>query len=232
MADPPLSSRNCWPIRASASGRGPGKPGPAPRGGPATPGPGAARHAPALPWSSAWSPALIGAAIRPEAELRRAEAYGKRLDAELALPEPAAALQRLDFAEQITNRTINGLIRATLPGPSVGYIMLAVARRLLRGIAPPRELEAVLRGLPHNVTTEMDWHSGSWRWTSAPIPSRGTSSWPRPLPGSRRRTAPARFRSRRRPGSGTSWPGTATARWPKSISACRAGPRSRTTSSA
>ena len=101
-------------------------------------------------------PALIGAAIRPDAELRRAEAYGKRLDAELVLPEPAAALQRLDFAEQITNRTINGLIRATLPGPSVGYIMLAVARRLLRGIAPPRELEAVLRGLPHNVTTEMD----------------------------------------------------------------------------
>ena len=34
--------------------------------------------------------------------------------------------------------------------------MLAVARRLLRGIAPPRELEAVLRGLPHNITTEMD----------------------------------------------------------------------------
>jgi pyruvate,water dikinase len=39
--------------------------------------------------------------------------------------------------------------------------MLAGARRLLRGIAEPRELEAVLRGLPNNVTTEMDlelWH--------------------------------------------------------------------------
>ena len=47
-------------------------------------------------------------------------------------------------------------LRATLPGPSVGYIFLAVARRLLRGIAPPRELEAVLRGVPHNITTEMD----------------------------------------------------------------------------
>lgn len=101
-------------------------------------------------------PALLGAALRPEAELRRAEAYGKRLEAELVLPEPATAVQRLDYTEQITNRTIDGLIRATLPGPSVGYIMLAVARRLLRGIAPPRELEAVLRGLPHNVTTEMD----------------------------------------------------------------------------
>jgi len=101
-------------------------------------------------------PAMVRAALRPEAELRRADAYGKRLDAELRLPEPATALQRLDYAEQITNRTIDGLISATLPAPSVGYIMLAVARRLLRGIAPPRELEAVLRGLPHNVTTEMD----------------------------------------------------------------------------
>ncbi len=106
-------------------------------------------------------PALLRAALRPAAELRRTEAYGKRLEAELVLAEPAGALQRLEYAEQITNRTIDGLIRATLPGPSVGYIMLAVARRLLRGIAPPRELEAVLRGLPHNVTTEMDlelWH--------------------------------------------------------------------------
>ena len=101
-------------------------------------------------------PALVRAALRPAAELRRAEAYGKRLEAELVLPEPATALQRLDYAEQITNRTIDGLISATLPAPSVGYIMLAVARRLLRGIAQPRELEAVLRGLPHNVTTEMD----------------------------------------------------------------------------
>jgi hypothetical protein len=52
--------------------------------------------------------------------------------------------------------SVNGLIKATLPAPSVGYLMLAAARRLLRGIAKPRELEAVLRGLPHNVTTIMD----------------------------------------------------------------------------
>jgi phosphohistidine swiveling domain-containing protein len=101
-------------------------------------------------------PAMLGAAVRPEAVLRRAEAYGRRLETELVLPEPATALHRLDYAEQVLRRTVNGLIQATLPGPSVGYIMLAVARRLLRGIAAPRELEAVLRGLPHNVTTEMD----------------------------------------------------------------------------
>ena len=46
------------------------------------------------------------------------------------------------------DQIVDGLIQATLPGPAVGYLMLAGARRLLRGIAEPRELEAVLRGLP------------------------------------------------------------------------------------
>ena len=101
-------------------------------------------------------PAMIRPAFRPAAELRRAMNYGKQLEAKLVLAEPASSAQRLDYTEQIFGRTINELIQATLPGPSVGYIMLAVARRLLRGIAQPRELEAVLRGLPHNITTEMD----------------------------------------------------------------------------
>lgn len=101
-------------------------------------------------------PAMVRPAFRPAAELRRAMNYGKQLEAKLVLAEPASSAQRLDYTEQIFGRTINELIQATLPGPSVGYIMLAVARRLLRGIAQPRELEAVLRGLPHNITTEMD----------------------------------------------------------------------------
>ena len=101
-------------------------------------------------------PGMFRPAFRPAAELRRALNYRKRLESELVLAEPASAALRLEHTEQVLGRTINGLIQATLPGPSVGYIMLAVARRLLRGIAQPRELEAVLRGLPHNVTTEMD----------------------------------------------------------------------------
>lgn len=101
-------------------------------------------------------PAMLRPAFRPAAELRRAKKYGKQLESQLSLAEPASSVQRLDYTRHILDRTINGLIQATLPGPSAGYIMLAVARRLLRGIAPPRELEAVLRGLPHNITTEMD----------------------------------------------------------------------------
>ncbi|MDN4642743.1 PEP/pyruvate-binding domain-containing protein [Arthrobacter sp. PsM3] len=101
-------------------------------------------------------PAMLRPAFRPAAELRRAKKYGKQLESGLSLAEPASAVQRLDYTRAILDRTIGGLIQATLPGPSLGYVMLAVARRLLRGIAAPRELEAVLRGLPHNITTEMD----------------------------------------------------------------------------
>jgi phosphohistidine swiveling domain-containing protein len=101
-------------------------------------------------------PALIRAVLRPQAELRRALRFGKRLEADLALAEPATVFRRLDHAQNVPARTVDGLIRATLPAPAAGYAMLGLARWLLRGVAEPRELEAVLRGLPHNVTTEMD----------------------------------------------------------------------------
>ncbi len=106
-------------------------------------------------------PSMLRAGVRPAAELRRAFDYGERLEADLALPGPATAFGRLDHTQRILDNTVDRLILATLPGPAVGYLLLAVARALLRGIAEPRELEAVLRGLPNNVTTEMDlelWH--------------------------------------------------------------------------
>ncbi|MET1034536.1 MAG: PEP/pyruvate-binding domain-containing protein [Arthrobacter sp.] len=101
-------------------------------------------------------PAILRAVARPEAELRRALGYESRLRELLALPEPASPAERLRHAEDVVGRTVDGLVRATLPGPSAGYLMLAAARGLLRGIEDPRRLEAVLRGLPHNVTTEMN----------------------------------------------------------------------------
>ncbi|MDE8588400.1 PEP/pyruvate-binding domain-containing protein [Arthrobacter sp. NQ4] len=111
--------------------------------------------------SSVWTvvalfPAMARAVLRPEAELRRARRYQDQLDTLLQLPGPATAAQRLQHAEGVLSSTVDGIIQSSLPAPSAGYVMLAAARRLLRGIAKPRELEAVLRGLPHNVTTEMD----------------------------------------------------------------------------
>ncbi|MDR6559373.1 pyruvate,water dikinase [Arthrobacter pascens] len=102
-------------------------------------------------------PAMVRAVVRPEAELRRAHAYGKRLQAGVASNAAAATSeQRLEYVEGAMHGTVEELIGATLPAPAAGYLLLAAARRLLRGIVEPRELEAVLRGLPHNVTTEMD----------------------------------------------------------------------------
>jgi len=106
-------------------------------------------------------PGMVRTLLWPDRELRRAWRYQHRLAARLALPLPATAARRLQHTEDILASSVNGLIQASLPAPSVGYLMLAAARRLLRGIAEPRELEAVLRGLPHNVTTMMDlelWH--------------------------------------------------------------------------
>jgi pyruvate,water dikinase len=106
-------------------------------------------------------PGMARTILWPEAELRRAQRYQDNLAARLTLPRPATAAQRLEHAEGVLAKSVNGMIQATLPAPSAGYLMLAVARRLLRGIARPRELEAVLRGLPQNVTTIMDlvlWH--------------------------------------------------------------------------
>ncbi|WJH25412.1 PEP/pyruvate-binding domain-containing protein [Pseudarthrobacter defluvii] len=111
--------------------------------------------------SSLWTivalfPAMARAVLRPEAVLRRARRYQEQLETLLKLAEPATPEQRLQHAEGVLGSTVDGIIESSLPGPSAGYVMLAAARRLLRGIAKPRELEAVLRGLPHNVTTEMD----------------------------------------------------------------------------
>jgi pyruvate,water dikinase len=106
-------------------------------------------------------PAMVRALLWPDRELWRARRYQDRLAAQLVLPLPATAAKRLQHTQAILATTVNGLIQATLPAPSVGYLTLAAARRLLRGLAKPRELEAVLRGLPHNVTTIMDlelWH--------------------------------------------------------------------------
>ena len=177
-------------------------------------------------------PGMFRPAFRPAAELRQALNYRKRLESELVLAEPASAVRRLEHTEQVLGRTINGLIQATLPGPSVGYIMLAVARRLLRGIAQPRELEAVLRGLPHNVTTEMDLELWQLAVSIATTRYRAGSSWrnsPRNWPPP---ISPASCRPRPSPACAASSPATATARWRKSTLACPAGPGSPTISSA
>jgi pyruvate,water dikinase len=67
-----------------------------------------------------------------------------------------SATARLDFVEHLLRTRALPLLPRLVPAPAAGFLMLAVARKVLGRTAQPGELQTVLRGLPHNVTTEMD----------------------------------------------------------------------------
>ena len=99
---------------------------------------------------------LLRALVRPEAALRRAERFGERFRAALVVPAGSTAVQRLDHVERILGRELFPVVPNILPLPALGFALLAAAGRLLGTGAGPGALQPVLRGLPHNVTTEMD----------------------------------------------------------------------------
>ena len=92
----------------------------------------------------------------PEWAYRGIAATERRLRRSLTLPANVTASQRLDFVEQRLGETFLLVMPRTAPYAAGGYLMLAASRRLLRDVAQPGELQEVLRGLPHNITTEMD----------------------------------------------------------------------------
>jgi rifampicin phosphotransferase len=98
--------------------------------------------------------AALGLA-NPEWAYRGIAATERRLRRTLTLPANATASQRLDFVEQRLGELFL-LMPRTVAYAVGGFLMLAASRRLLRDVAQPGELQEVLRGLPHNITTEMD----------------------------------------------------------------------------
>ena len=99
---------------------------------------------------------LLRALFRPEAALRRAERFGERFRAALVVPAGSTPVQRLDHVERILGHELFPVVPNILPLPALGFALLAAAGRLLGGSAGPVALQPVLRGLPNNVTTEMD----------------------------------------------------------------------------
>jgi phosphohistidine swiveling domain-containing protein len=91
----------------------------------------------------------------PELAYRSIARTERRLRRSLTLPADATAAQRLDFIEQRLGQLFLIMPR-TIAYAVGGFLMLAASRRLLRDVAEPGELQEVLRGLPHNITTEMD----------------------------------------------------------------------------
>jgi rifampicin phosphotransferase len=111
---------------------------------------------------------IIGALIRnkvpvrvtrglanPELAYRGIATTELQLRRALTLPANATASQHLDFVEQRLGELFL-LMPRTFAYAVGGLLMLAASRRLLRDVAQPNELQEVLRGLPHNITTEMD----------------------------------------------------------------------------
>jgi rifampicin phosphotransferase len=98
--------------------------------------------------------AALGLA-NPEWAYRGIAATERRLRRTLTLPANATASQRLDFVEQRLGELFL-LMPRTVAYAVGGFLMLAASRRLLRDVSQAGELQEVLRGLPHNITTEMD----------------------------------------------------------------------------
>ncbi|MBP2320265.1 pyruvate,water dikinase [Kibdelosporangium banguiense] len=103
-------------------------------------------------------PRMLQALISPAAAHRNADKVGEQLRRRIALPGDATAIQRLDHIERVLLKEIVPLLPRVIPSAGAGFAMLGLAGKLLGGTAG---LQPVLRGLPHNITTEMDlelWH--------------------------------------------------------------------------
>jgi pyruvate,water dikinase len=99
---------------------------------------------------------LLRALFRPNAALDRARRLGEDLKAELEIPAGATPHERLDHVERILGEELFPLVPKTLPPVALGFAMMGLVRKLLGEQASWGELETVIRGLPNNVTTEMD----------------------------------------------------------------------------
>jgi pyruvate,water dikinase len=103
--------------------------------------------------------------LRPKAALRRLDRFTQQFADGLELEAGAGPVQRLDHAEQILGNRLFAVVPAILPLPALGFAALWMAGKLLGGRDRWKDLEKVLRGLPQNVTTEMDLDL--WRLASA-----------------------------------------------------------------
>lgn len=101
-------------------------------------------------------PRLVHALLRPAAGRAQVERLGSELDTRLVAPAGLTATQRLDWIESVLLQAVPTVVPRVLPVAAAGFVALWLARRILGADAHPGELQTVLRGVPHNVTTEMD----------------------------------------------------------------------------
>ena len=96
------------------------------------------------------------ALARPDQTVRDLERIPDRIRQQLALPPGAPAVQRLDLVQRALGTEVFPLAPQIASAAAAGFVMLWLAGRLLGDRLRPGDLQTVLRGLPNNVTTQMD----------------------------------------------------------------------------
>ncbi|MGY1634611.1 PEP/pyruvate-binding domain-containing protein [Geodermatophilus sp. SYSU D01186] len=99
---------------------------------------------------------VVQAVARPAAARRRLDRVEARLRGRPVLPASAPPAQRLDAVVGLLGSAVVQVVPRVMPPAAAGFALLWLAGRLLGPDARPGDLATVLRGLPHNVTTEMD----------------------------------------------------------------------------
>lgn len=99
---------------------------------------------------------LVHALLWPARGRARLERLGSELETRLTAPPDLTAAQRLDWVQVVLHDEFPTVGPRVAPVAGAGFLALWLAKRLLGAEAHPGELQTVLRGLPHNVTTEMD----------------------------------------------------------------------------
>jgi pyruvate,water dikinase len=101
-------------------------------------------------------PRVAQALLRPEAARARVARLQADLRALGEVPSGADAAQRLRAVERLLSGFAPRVVPTILPVFATGLLSNALAGKLLGNLAADHERQVVLRGLPHNPTTEMD----------------------------------------------------------------------------
>jgi rifampicin phosphotransferase len=119
------------------------------------------------------APGLIVGAVRsltnPTAARRRAFRERDRVAA-TPPPQPATLTDRIEAAAVAQNVVLSGPMMRMLPPLYAGLLSSRIAAALLGPVAGPGGVDATQRGMPYNVTTEMDLDL--WRVAVAAVPHR------------------------------------------------------------
>jgi pyruvate,water dikinase len=97
----------------------------------------------------------LRALARPASARRRAFKVRDQAP-QMPVPESTSATDRIAFAAHLQDPVMAGPLMSLLPPLWASILARQVAAGLLKGVAVQGEIDATQRGMPYNVTTEMD----------------------------------------------------------------------------